>query len=74
MKESSSTFSFGVMDLNINGLNIGGLVLAAKFGDKRAKFLHRALHNLIGEVARIWDEKWGEGDFVDFCESVQTIE
>jgi hypothetical protein len=67
-------FTFSVSDVRICNYNIGGLMLAAKRGDDRAKLLFNALAKFMEEITGIWVGKWGDEDLREFQERIQTIE
>lgn len=67
-------FTFSVSDIRIYDFNIGGVMLAAKMGDEKAKLLFNALATFLAEVKAVWIEKWGEDELREWQARIQTIE
>lgn len=67
-------FTFSVSDIRIHDFNIGGVMLAAKMGDEKAKLLFNTLASFLGEVKALWIEKWGEDELHEWQERIQSIE
>lgn len=67
-------FTFSVSDIRVCNFNLGGLMLAAKRGDKKAVLIFNALATFLGEVSKLWAEEWGEEALREFQARIQTIE